>query len=97
MESEFDSYKKIKSLNEKKMNELLQANLKRMAEMLAVKRDLQNFLKFYREELTNHQVRMQKEELLSTSLEGQIYNEQLKQSNLEKQIRSLVQDIQKIR
>ena len=70
VESELDTFKKIKNLNEKKMNQLIQTNLVRMAEMLAVKRDLQNFLKFYRQELTNHQVRMQKEELLTVSLEG---------------------------
>jgi hypothetical protein len=40
VESELDTFKKMKNLNEKKMNQLIQTNLVRMAEMLAVKRDL---------------------------------------------------------
>jgi len=65
--------------------------------MLAVKRDLQNFLKFYREELTNHAVHMQQQDLLGASLDGQIFNQQKKQENMGKQVRALLEDIQKIR
>lgn len=60
VEKSFYLYKKMRGQNEKNMQSLLESNLKSMAEMLACKRDLQEWLKFYREELTNHNNEMRK-------------------------------------
>lgn len=94
---EMSAYKNMRSKNEKNMKNMIEQNLSGLAEMLACKRDLQNFLKFYREELTKHAVNMDKQAKIKASLEGQIYNEQKKEQNLMKQIQELMNDIKVVR
>ena len=88
-----NSYKQNRLQNEKQLKTMIESNLKGMAEMLACKRDLKEYLRMSREALTKHDVKMQEQLTLQASLEGAIYNEKLKENNLKKQIQVLRQEI----